>query len=79
MLYKYFCKLYEIMGGNEKGLSKEALLNCLRESLKLAEGNNQTLTYDSLNKEVEEIISLFTNKKSDYIPLAEFVNIMTSD
>jgi len=68
-----------MMGANKKGISKKVLFECLRDSLFLAYGVNSKISTEMINKEVDDIIKTFTKNNSDYIPLEDFVNIVTSD
>jgi hypothetical protein len=77
--------LYELMGGNSEGISKDKLSNCLSKAFSLyknAQGymeenfnpDNVTTKYTS---EVQEILDLLGD--GDKLTLKEFVNIMSSD
>jgi len=67
------------MGADQRGLSRKALLNTLKDSLLLALGSNANISSDRIEKEVDEIINTFSQNGTDYISLADFVNIITSD
>lgn len=67
------------MGADPRGLSRKALFETLKDSLLLAYGSNSNISSEMIQKEVDEIISVFSKNGSDYISLADFVNIMTSD
>lgn len=67
------------MGADQRGLSRKALFNTLKDSLIMAYGENSNINPEMINKEVDEIINTFSKTGSDYIPLADFINIITSD
>ena len=67
------------MGADQRGLSRKALFNTLKDSLLLALGSNANISSDRIEKEVDEIINTFSQNGTDYISLADFVNIITSD
>jgi len=67
------------MGADQRGLSRKSLLNTLKDSLLLALGSNANISSDRIEKEVDEIINTFSQNGTDYISLADFVNIITSD
>jgi len=67
------------MGADPRGISRKALFETLKDSLLLAYGKSAGINPEMLQKEVDEIISTFSKNGSEYISLADFINMMTSD
>ena len=74
-----YAKLYELIGGNNSVISKDALQQDILNILKsLCKGENENKLYEIAEQEAEEIIELLASKESGLTP-EDFINIMTSN
>ena len=74
-----YAKLYELIGGNNDGISKEDLKNNIMTVLKsLCKGENEDKLDEIAAMEAEEIIELLASKETGLTP-EDFMNIMTSN
>jgi len=74
-----YAKLYELIGGNQKGISKAALQRNIQEILKLInDGDGDEDVSDLAEKETNEIIELLSSNGNNLSP-DDFINIMTSN
>lgn len=67
------------MGADRRGISRTALLETLKDTLYKPYITSPNINPDTVLQELDEIMSTFAKPGSDYISLADFVNIMTSD
>ena len=74
-----YAKLYELIGGNNDGISKKDLKDNILTVLKsLCKEENEDKLYEIAEMEAEEIIELLASKGSGLTP-EDFMNIMTSN
>ena len=71
-------KLYELLGGNENGISKENLKKAIGEVLTALNKGNK-VSDDLIDQEAEEIIELLGTSGTDSLSIDDFVNIMLSN
>jgi hypothetical protein len=78
--------LYNMMGGDEKGLSAEALKKNLQVFMEFisdvdgyVENENSLYAKNNFNSEVEEILKLLATKHDDYLSLEDFINVLSEE
>jgi hypothetical protein len=78
--------LFEMMGGDEKGLSGEVLKKNMQNFMEFisdvdgfVDNENSLYAKNNFNSEVEDIIRLLATQYSDYISLEDFVNILSEE
>ena len=75
-----YYKLYNLMGGDSKGISKNSLRTCLNKAYNFYNNNENNQSEIASIKEVNEIFQLLStdNINSEYLSINDFINIMTS-
>ena len=80
-----FYKLYALMGGTEKGISRQNLEKTIQSALKFySDPGSFMLSEDEINfpkqikEEIDEIFKFISTENSEYLSLKDFVNAMTS-
>jgi hypothetical protein len=78
--------VYNMMGGDERGLSKESLKKNLQQFMEFISDvdgyvKNDVTLYEAnnFNSEVDEIMKLLSTKSDEYLSLEDFINIVSEE
>lgn len=73
-----YYKLYELMGGNKSGITKDKLTHCVKVAYESLHPN-ENIDNNVINQEVDEIFEYLSSDDKECLTIQDFMNIMTSN